>query len=210
MQHDLHRHYLHYSPPTEPWIFAFHDACWQILLDKIFPSSNLEVDPQRVAELLFDHLYCLPYDRSYVSYPYHDFGGALQFWKSPVDLPEEWRFLLADLGTVELNSFSPSALPAAEPPHAPTQAYASSRSFYKLSREIVHLIVSHLASSDLCNLRLSSKAIAGLTDPDSLPQAFWKSRLAVDREMGFLPPGKECSLTSGSRHDWRKHYFNLK
>jgi hypothetical protein len=37
-----------------------------------------------------------------------------------------------------------------------------------------------------------------LTDPDSLPQTFWKSRFAVDGEMGFWPAGREYKQLASS------------
>ncbi|KAH7478393.1 hypothetical protein FOMA001_g9274 [Fusarium oxysporum f. sp. matthiolae] len=207
---ELTLHYLNYSPPTGTWTFAFHEACWQLLLRKVSLSKENQADPQRIAELLFRLLYCLPYDRFKVPCPNHDFGGALKFWKSPLILPESWNFLLADPSTLTLGSATQAIKDVFELPHTTPDFQSSDDIFARLSPEIVHLVITMMESTDLCNLRLSSKFVSKLTNPDHLSQDFWKSRFSVDREMGFFPSENKLCLPSNSKVNWRTLYFDLK
>ncbi|EWY87857.1 hypothetical protein FOYG_09241 [Fusarium oxysporum NRRL 32931] len=207
---ELTLHYLNYSPPTGTWTFAFHEACWQLLLRKVSLSKENQADPQRIAELLFRLLYCLPYDRFKVPCPNHDFGGALKFWKSPLILPESWNFLLADPSTLTLGSATQAIKDVFELPHTTPDFQSSDDIFARISPEIVHLVITMMESTDLCNLRLSSKFVSKLTNPDHLSQDFWKNRFSVDREMGFFPSENKLCLPSNSKVNWRTLYFDLK
>jgi hypothetical protein len=209
-EHELTWYYLNYSPPTGTWTFAFHEACWQLFLRKVSLSRNHQTEPQRIAELLFRLLYCFPYDRFKVPCPNHDFGGALKFRKSPLILPESWNFLLADPSTLTLDSATQATKNASELPQTTSGFRVSDDIFARLSPEMVHLIITMMESTDFCNLRLSSKFVSKLTNPDNLSQDFWKSRFSVDREMGFFPPENELRLPSDSKVNWQKLYFDLK
>ncbi|KAF5019673.1 hypothetical protein F66182_8302 [Fusarium sp. NRRL 66182] len=209
-QRDLVRHYLYYSPSTKAWTFAFHDSCWRILLEKMSLMLNCWPGSQQVAELLFRLLYCLPFNHFYVPCPSHDFGGSLRFWKSPLNLPKSYKFLLADPCTLGVYTHSANDSLATEFSQSPLQFHASTECFLKLSREMIHLIVSFLDSRDLCTLRLASKVVASLTGPNVLPQFFWQSRFAVDKEMGFFPREDESFSFWSPGRDWRKLYFDLK
>ncbi|KAG5746660.1 hypothetical protein H9Q70_010651 [Fusarium xylarioides] len=209
-EHDLAWHYLNYSPPTRIWTFAFHEACWQLLQQKVSLSKDSQAEPQRIAELLFRLLNCLPYDRFKVPCPNHDFGGALKFWKSPLILPESWNFLLADPSTLTLGSATQAPKDVSELPHIISDFQVSDDIFARLSPEMVYLVIAMVGSKDLCNLRLSSKFVSKLSSPDHLPQHFWKRRFSVDREMGFFPLDHELCLQPNSKLNWRKLYFDLK
>ncbi|EWG38453.1 hypothetical protein FVEG_01661 [Fusarium verticillioides 7600] len=137
-EHELARHYLNYSPPTRIWTFAFHEACWQLLKQKVALSKDSQAEPQRVAELLFRLLNCLPYDRFKVPCPNHDFGGALRFWKSPLILPESRNFLLADPTTLALGSVTQATKDVSELPHTTSNFQVSEDILARLSPEIVH------------------------------------------------------------------------
>ncbi|KAG5765418.1 hypothetical protein H9Q72_006496 [Fusarium xylarioides] len=209
-EHDLAWHYLNYSPPTRIWTFAFHEACWQLLQQKVSLSKDSQAEPQRIAELLFRLLNCLPYDRFKVPCPNHDFGGALKFWKSPLILPESWNFLLADPSTLTFESATQATKDVSGLPHTTSDFQVSEDIFARLSPEIVYLVIAMAGSTDLCNLRLASTFVSKLTSPDHLPQHFWKSRFSVDKEMGFFPFDHELCLQPNSKLNWRKLYFDLK
>ncbi|KAF4953028.1 hypothetical protein FGADI_6298 [Fusarium gaditjirri] len=209
-EHELTRHYLSYSPPTGTWTFAFHEVCWQLLFRKVSLSKDNQAEPQPIAELLFRLLYCLPYDRFKVPCPNHDFGGALKFWKSPLILPDLWNFLLADPSVLTLGSTTQATKDISELPHTTSEFRVSDDVFARLSPEVVHLVITVMESTDLCNLRLASKFVSKLTSPDHISQDFWKSRFSVDREMGFFPSDNKLCLPSGSKVNWRTLYFDLK
>ncbi|KAF5674138.1 hypothetical protein FCIRC_7833 [Fusarium circinatum] len=185
--------------------FAFHEICWQLFLQKVSLTHHHPAKPQRIAQLLFQLLYCLPYDNFDMPCHSHDFGGALTFCrKDPEDLPRPWRFLMADPRTFTFNSTSPAPRNNSLLPRATTDSQIHDDIFAKLSPEMLHLIIVMLESTDLCNLRLSSKFVSKQTSLDHLSQNFWKSRFSVDREMGFFLP------FSNFRIDWRSLYFNLR
>lgn len=209
-EHELTWHYLNYSPPTGTWTFAFHEACWQLLHQKVSLSRDSHAEPQRIAELLFRLLYCLPYDRFKVPCPNHEFAGALNFWKSPLNLPGPRSFFLADPSTLTLGSAAQATKDVSELPHTTSGFQVSDDIFARLSPEIVHLVIAMAESTDFCNLRLSSKFVSKLTSPDHLPQHFWKSRFSVDKEMGFFPFDHELCRQPNPKLNWRKLYLDLK
>jgi hypothetical protein len=84
-------HALHYSPTS--WTFAFHNACWEVLLEQLEGSlAPSPLDLNRIAQRLFNLFYCLPWGRSSFSLAAqlaaHDFGGATRFWESPQNIPD--------------------------------------------------------------------------------------------------------------------------
>ncbi|KAF4501066.1 hypothetical protein FAGAP_2728 [Fusarium agapanthi] len=185
--------------------FAFHEICWQLFLQKVSLTNHHPAEPRRIAQLLFQLLYCLPYDHFSIPCHSHGFGGALNLCrKEPEDLPRPWRFLMADPSIFSLGSTNPAPRNNSLLPQATTDSQVHDDIFAKPSPEMVHLIITMLDSTDLCNLRLSSKFVSKLTSPDHLPQNFWESRFSVDREMGFFLP------LSDFRIDWRSLYFNLR
>ncbi|CVK91419.1 uncharacterized protein FMAN_09533 [Fusarium mangiferae] len=210
LEHELAWHYLNYSPPTGTWTFVFHETCWQLLLRKVSLSRDSQTEPQRIAELLFRLLYCLPYDRFKVPCPNHDFGGALKFWTSPLNLSGPRSFFLADPSTLTLGSAVQAPKDVSVPLHTTSDFQVSDDIFARLSPEIVQLVIAKAESTDLCNLRLSSKFVSKLTRTDHLPQHFWKSRFSVDKEMGFFPFDHELYRQPNSQINWRKLYFDLK
>jgi hypothetical protein len=74
-----------------------------MLLAQVTLLAGSRQEPKRIAELLFNLVFCLPSDRFHVPFVAHDFGGASKFWNSPEILPTSWSFLQADpstLGTI--------------------------------------------------------------------------------------------------------------
>lgn len=174
---DYEDEFAHYGllDASEMWAFAFHDACWRMLLLKLenLPSSALTTDV--VSRHLFDILHSLPSDKYAAACPAHDFGGASQFWQNPINLPTGWDFLLAEpefpcLVLSQHSKLQTSSLPVTDLeytfPHQPRDI------FRWLSQELVTVIANYLPSSDLGHARLSSRAIATATAPRDLPQAF--------------------------------------
>lgn len=163
----LDSHYLNYNMDT--WTFAFHNACWKLLLDQL---STLEVSPLResdqIGQHLFNFLHCLPSDRHTVSFPAHDFGGARQFWTSPTRIADSWTFLLAE---PNISCFAPS-----QRIHQPSAVYSpwvsqfaalveSQDPFVRQPQEVMFMVVDEVSSLDLCNLRLVSRSIASVRCP---------------------------------------------
>lgn len=87
---------LLHSDSNKPRTFGFHESCWQILLSQLESLTGRPQEPRRIAEPLFNLLFCLPRDRFQVSFQAHDFGGAFEICSSPKGLPQSWKFLLAD------------------------------------------------------------------------------------------------------------------
>lgn len=164
-------------------------------------------DAQRIAQHLFNLLICLPIDRNITSYTNHDFHGALKHW-DPSNSSEAWNFLKADpnaLGpfpSTQVSTFSADTLPIS--PSTSTDCFS------ELSLEMRHMIIAFLDSSDFCNLRLASRSIACRTSPAHLPQSYWASRFALDKEMGFFPLDYGTILSSYQVVDWRGWYFDIK
>ncbi|KAF4979218.1 hypothetical protein FZEAL_4527 [Fusarium zealandicum] len=209
---DLERKYLEYSKPDDSWTFPFHESCWQILLAYVASASSRTYEPRQIAKHLFNLTYCLPCDRRCMTFAAHDFGGASQFWKSPANIPQAWTFLLADPSLLSIGPADDNegqGLPTAID-YCQLAVSAAHDPFSSLPNEVNYLLIVFLRSSDLCNFRLSSREIAVLTKPSHLPQLFWASRFAVDREMGFFTLN---SLPESLQHvgaDWRSLYFHVK
>jgi hypothetical protein len=197
---------------SESWTFAFHDACWRILLLRLveLPSNPLATN---VIRHLFDILHSPPSDRNAAGYPAYDFGGASQFWEKPYSLPTVWDFLLAEPETPCLvlsqhSELQIPGLPVADPEHI--FPYQPRDIFRCLSQELVTSIANCLPSSDLGIARLSSRAVATATAPQDLPQAFWRSRFSKDMEMAFLVTATLNSVPAGHGVDWRALYHQVK
>lgn len=62
----------------------------------------------------------------------------------------------------------------------------------------------------MCNLRLSSREIAVIAKPAHLPQSFWASRFAAEKEMNFFPLDEYLSASPNSKTDWRFLYARIR
>ncbi|KPM40494.1 hypothetical protein AK830_g6068 [Neonectria ditissima] len=153
------------------------------------PAGKFQ-EPKRVAELLFDFVYCLPYDRCYFPFPAHDFGGASQFLHLPEIPHGPWEFLQADPNALSLIS-----------------SIATSHATADWFRETAEGVADRFSC---LSLKLSSRTIASLTKPRDLPQSFWASRFRADMEMGFFPLEFESTGFFNLKVDWRRRYFNVK
>ncbi|KAF5538627.1 hypothetical protein FPHYL_12484 [Fusarium phyllophilum] len=185
--------------------FAFHEICWQLFLQKVSLSTNHHAEPRRIAQLIFQLIHCLPYDDFGIPCHSHDFGGAMNFCrKLPDKLPRSWRFLMADPSIFSPSSANSAPRNDSQLPRTTSDFQIHDDIFARLSHEMVYLITTVSESTDLCNLRLSSKFVSKLTSPDLLSQDFWRSRFSVDREMGFFLPLSDFKI------DWRSLYFSLR
>ncbi|RSL87389.1 hypothetical protein CEP52_015543 [Fusarium oligoseptatum] len=182
---DLKSYALCYSASTKSRTFIFHESCWQILLSQLGSLTDRPQEPRQIAVILFDLLFCLPRDRFHVSFPAHDFGGALEICSSPQGLPYRWQFLLADPNA--LRTYLPYDELDATPDLFQSCSDDTQDLFSRFPLEVNQLIFDFLPSQDLCNLRLSSRKVAGIAKPTLLPQSFWASRFVTDKEMNFFP-----------------------
>lgn len=193
------------TPNARGSIFLFHEACWVLLLEQVnaFQSGNTLPNPGQVAQQLFNLLHCLPTDQNRrARIPIFSYSFS---WAAP-----------------SIPAFRPSqrqlSLPwhTSSPPISGTTSSAGKGSpdwFAGLPSEIVLMVANVLSVPDLCNVRLSSRTWAYLTAPNSLPQSFWRSRFALDREMGYL--GVAFQVGDGKGHestgyDWRGLYLDVR
>ncbi|RSL49429.1 hypothetical protein CEP54_012455 [Fusarium duplospermum] len=205
---DLKSYDLRYSDSNKSRTFIFHESCWQILLSQLESLTDQPKEPRQIAGILFDLLFCLPRDRFHVSFPAHDFGGALEICSSPQGLPQRWKFLLADPNAFRTYLLS-DGLDAI--PDLFQSCSGDTQDFFSQSPlEVNHLIFNFLPSQDLCNLRLSSRKIASIAKPTLLPQSFWASRFAIDKEMNFFALQEYLSEPQNSRNDWQLLYVRIR
>ncbi|KAE8378056.1 hypothetical protein BDV26DRAFT_262432 [Aspergillus bertholletiae] len=187
--------------------FGLHDSCWMLLQDRLWHM----IDSDKIAQSLYDQLYCTPSPlQSSLSFG-HDYGGAKR-WQMVYEMPmpEDMPLLLqADpyaiplLETLEEN--------APDMPHGrESQAiYATSSSivntgycntFGRLSLELFHEIVSYLSVPELLDLKCTSRELTERVIFSSLPQSYWKRQFARGHDMGFLFPDLE------QPRDWFRLY----
>lgn len=218
----------------DPTIYVFHDACWQLLLSRLIgrEAGDAKSRALHVAKLLFHLLRCLPKDRHGALRIENDYGGAAKFlWHYAYtrggyerSLSEDWRFLLASPGCDTTGEANASLAKLAEAWKL-THDYATTDRghpavrgnyrdcgkdpFGRLPPEMLDLLFVELASTDLCSLRLASKAVANLSSPDHLSQSFWESRFTDGFEM-------ESFFTCRPHHahrreiDWQALYSVVK
>lgn len=192
--------------------FGVHDACWTLLLSRIAPGQEPTGDvAAAVAVHLYHVLWCLPGDRHRILNPAHDYGGAwrFSFFSQPQydgELTEdEWSFLLADPLQMSIGDAPPQAW--STKPAIIRDANHYSDIFARLSHELIVAVLTELPSTDLCNLRLASRAVASVSSPASLPNSFWHSRFTSGFEMGFYMAGHLPELPS---RDWRVLYGHIR
>ena len=207
------------STSDDEWIFNFHSACWDLLLDRVLDPYGPDRS-EEVARNLFDLLYCLPFDRHRTPIFGHDFGGALRFrdvlGPPPIQkyITLGCSFMLFDpleTGAAAMESVAEIRVPDIF--FSPATPYAGEDVpgdvFSHLPNELALLMLSHLASSDVANLRLASRTIAHISHPAHLPQSFWESRFIGDFEMGYF----FCGIDWPERRsdvDWRSLYGRLR
>ncbi|KAH7324434.1 hypothetical protein B0I35DRAFT_424165 [Stachybotrys elegans] len=205
------------TPPT----FGVHENCWILLQARVLPGIALQ-DPAKLAARLYDVLVCTTGDYHRFLGPNHDQEGAgrndndsgerynqqhgpLTPYRGTIDEPE-WEYIYADPLKQSFDT-----LEMASPPLRPTLArftqpfnFSNDQdTLTKFPSEIIVAILSELPSPDICNLRLASPAVATVSVPEVLPNAFWQSRFRREFEMGFYVAGNLPALAS---RDWRLLY----
>jgi hypothetical protein len=145
---------------NDSWIFSFHDACWKLLLSRLWEIGIMS-SGQLVADL-FNILYCTPCNRHFVLTPGHDYGGATQFQFPYADVihvldnNNKYSYLIADpMEPFPLQhpaqSFSTEGQNHSTTSRISTNLNQSGASdaFTRLPHEMVMLILNHMSSQDL-------------------------------------------------------------
>lgn len=194
------------------WVFIFHDACWSLLLERIDREGDNVAD---IGRLLFQILYCTPWNRYYTAKCGQNYGGASElqgpgnsYSSSPPSFMQS--LLTADpqeyicTSTQESSLFRNLVVPTIR-----SGQIGGTDMFCMLPDEIIVIILNELASTDICNLRKSSKRVAWMSTLRTLPQSFWASRFAREREMGFALACQSPARLENPT-DWRRLYFAFK
>ncbi|CAH0035401.1 unnamed protein product [Clonostachys rhizophaga] len=188
-------------------IFHCHETCWQLLLLQIAGISQHPPDPVRTGALLFDIFDSTPWGRDGDLIPESNYRGAISMRRSE----EGCRLLNADPGKpflprnnsiISLEKYGLAV--ASNSRVRPSGRLSHTDPFFKLPGEIIHHITLHLPSEDLPSARLASRRLGILCATGSLPQSFWASRFAHNREMGCLYGAK---IPPWVTQDWFQAYF---
>ncbi|PWY71256.1 hypothetical protein BO83DRAFT_417870 [Aspergillus eucalypticola CBS 122712] len=209
----LQTHVPFFDRGTGHWTFPFHAICWKILLERVPEATS---DIFRTCTTLHGLLYCTVWDRFSFPRPGHDFGDAVQSQKpvgNPVRnmLDKGYTHLLADPSRQAALKDFPFLDSDCDPyPRVMRQRdkdnhHYGGDAFSNLPLEVIYMVLTYLRSAGLNNLRLASRSISSVTQPQSLPQNFWKSRFSPSFEMGYALP-----IESGSFLNWRDIYFKIK
>lgn len=201
------------QPASEGWAFPFHDACWHLLLSSTGCTHHSK--PAQLVESLFNILYCTPLSRHWTLIPGHDYGGAQEIQKPYGNIAQliqrdlRLRYFVADPTEPFPQELAQRLDIAAD---APSTSPRSNRSSFhdklaQLPDEIIILILMFLPSKDVCQLRLSSRHVAGITGPKQLPQTFWASRFQPGFEMDFA---FACLPLPGPKANWQSLYMAAK
>ncbi|CAH0051004.1 unnamed protein product [Clonostachys solani] len=190
--------------------FDCHRACWHLLLLQIASISQHPPDPTRIESLVVDILDSTPWGRDSHIIPENDYCGATSMRQSeegrqllcadpdePFPPNADSTFSLEELGIAMASNLRVR----------PSGPLSHTDPFYKLPDEIVQDILLHLPSEDLCSARLASRRVAILGAIDNLPQSFWTSRFASDRDMGCL---YGVTIPTWVSTDWFRGYFCCK
>ncbi|KAL4811071.1 hypothetical protein BDV18DRAFT_5054 [Aspergillus unguis] len=210
----LHSRFAFLDLELPGWCFAFHESCWDILLQRV-PEGLFNIT--KFSTIFFQLLFCTRQGNYQFMCPGHDYGGAARFHKHfavPIKaiIDQGFSFLLAgpsryrDVPEI-LSSF---------PEHGqawlqqPTRALArrppvGGDIFSFLPLEIVYMTISLICSADIRSLRIASGFVASVTDFASLPQSFWRSRFCADFDMGFALP-----VDDNIHQNWRGAYLSLR
>ncbi|KAI0169731.1 hypothetical protein GGR52DRAFT_479238 [Hypoxylon sp. FL1284] len=223
----LKTHQVNYMPDrhhTDYWCFIVHDACWELLRHRVDPDHELPLNA--LAKHLFTLLYNTPvhYENETLA-PGHDYGHAAEFQQRKGEM---WSQYFGRLNASEHFYITGDATEEFEPGEAELDHgitslssrsgrfdvhldnYNESDPFRRLPTEVVMLVLTCLPTSDVCQVRLVSRYVAGLSSsPKQLDQQFWSSRFQPDFEMGFVFAGPSNPKPAGLAN-WRSLYFEAK
>ncbi|OTB10972.1 hypothetical protein K445DRAFT_370642 [Daldinia sp. EC12] len=226
LHHDFATHQVGYPQriPAEYWCYVIHDACWELLRDRV--DRRHRVSANNLARHLFALLFNTPINaESETLAPGHDYGHASQFHPRAGELDNRYftrvnstsySFITGDITEKfvpdeesledEVKFLQACFLPSSSVIH---REYSEPDPFLLLPRELIVLVLIHLPSRDICNLRLASRYAADLSSPKLLDQMFWSSRFDPDFEMGFVFAGPS-NPRPGEPADWRTLYLKVK
>lgn len=179
------------------WCFPFHEVCWQLLLHRA-RAVNEALNPSRIAPHLFALFYNMP-------------GGATI---EVADGRVRSLFDYAPRGVRDYSDFDPDEdfdflIPKPEqlssPPLAMSGLAENHDIFARLPSEIILLVIEHMPTASLSSLRLASRSVAAVSQPELLDQSFWHSRFQNENEMAFVFANREFILPP-SPIDWRQLY----
>ncbi|KAI8957063.1 hypothetical protein F5Y11DRAFT_107022 [Daldinia sp. FL1419] len=225
LHHEFKTHKVGY-PERDPvgyWCYVVHHACWELLRDRV--DSNHTVPVNNLAGHLFTLLFNTPMSTDGISLiPGHAYGGASLFRPIEGELfsryfthvnMTDYSFITGDVNEA-LQHDEESLVDEVERFYAGLANYNTSPREYSgldpflcLPNELVILILTHLPSRDVCNLRLASRYSADLSSPKVLDQKFWASRFDADFEMGFVFAGP-FNPRPTEPADWRALYLKSK
>ncbi|KAI1408209.1 hypothetical protein F5Y13DRAFT_204934 [Hypoxylon sp. FL1857] len=208
---------------NEHWCYVVHNACWELLRDRIDPDHKLPVNS--LARHLFALLYNTPINVvNEALAPGHDYGHASVFHLRSGEQhsgyftrvnASSYSFITGDV----TEKFAPdedsleddiSSLCARLARVGVRHGnYSQSDPFYLLPSELVMFVLAYLPSRDACSLRLASKYVADLSTLELLDQRFWSTRFDPDFEMGFVFAGPSNPRPAGPS-DWRSLYLKAK
>lgn len=226
----MRTHFPSTTAGRSTWGYPFHEACWTILhwVRRYYgygPPGTVN------AQSLFDLCRSFPVQKGMVNWG-HDYDGSATYVDEPSGLTpgeESWfRFGWFDPenGSIDPGTETNGALHIpwlrqlfeAQPQdvlpdltEVASQRYTASASvgyydaFSRLPTEILQLILTHLPTPDVRNLRLACRFYAEL----QLHGAFWKSRFHPGHEFDFVVEGltDQSSLASGR---WKAIYSVVK
>lgn len=204
-------------------MFLFHDACWKMLCDQAgcgIPYSTLQL-----ALVVYWILSRNRQTTGGLLCSQHEYEGIAQSTRrrlmDPLEgmVEEVYGYCAADpsrfgsigelfryLGSLpQLEAGSRSDIASLASCTRQKDVSASDDLLEKLPVDVIYLVLTLLPTNDVRKLRLTSRAIASASRPDSLPQSFWRSRFLVGFEMWFALP-----IQIEGNHDWRKLYSRVK
>ncbi|KAI1453037.1 hypothetical protein F4805DRAFT_444983 [Annulohypoxylon moriforme] len=205
------------------WCYVVHNACWELLRDRIDPDHELSSDI--LAQHLFALLYNTPVNaRDEALISGHNYGHASDFRLRSGELyhgyftrvkDSDYFFITGDVGEKfepDEDGFEDELLSLyVSSAHLTTLCgnYSESDTLRLLPRELIMLVLAYLPSRDVCRLRLTSRYVADLSSPMSLDQKFWSSRFGPEFEMGFVFAGLSNQRPIEPA-DWRALYLKAK
>ena len=213
--------------------YPFHEACWRMLVSRTVFRKMIagdKTEPRELVRALVHHLSSLFNAHQMDGYGLmqidHTFGGASQF-RRIIGLTQYSRGLPEHLGFLAEDPLSenPLTLAGRFPNDQATKdwtmhwmseasekgssfSYATDP-FRLLPLDIIYELITSMASTDVCNLRLASRTVATLCTDRTLPQAFWKSRFTPGFEMEFILAGSSLK-TSKPNVNWGDLYKHLR
>ncbi|KAI1211804.1 uncharacterized protein F4807DRAFT_376848 [Annulohypoxylon truncatum] len=205
------------------WCYAVHNACWELLRDRIDPDHDFS--PDKLAQHLFALLYNTPVNHANKALvPGHDYGHASDFHLRSGELyhnyftrlkESDYFFITGDVAEKfepDDDGLEDGALSLyVGSAHLGTHRgnYGESDALCLLPGELIMLVLACLPSKDVCKLRLISRYVADLSSPMLLDQKFWSSRFDPEFEMGFVFAGLSKPRPIEPAN-WRTLYFKAK